>query len=167
LRHRAAVSDLSAFGPGTQFLPVLGATVRNPAEISRVVLCSGKIAYELEAALQADDRTDVAVVRVEQLYPFPEKGLHAELARFPEASVLWCQEEPENMGAWSYLDRKIERVLRAIGNSCEWPHCVSRPANASTAIGMNDEHLVDQANLVASAIAARSDRQKEVKSATG
>lgn len=167
LRHRAAVSDLSAFGPGTHFLPVIDAAVQNPAEVSRVILCSGKIAYELEAALQADNRTDVAVVRLEQLYPFPEKALQAELARFPAASVVWCQEEPENMGAWNYLDRKIERVLRAVGNSCEWPHCISRPAGASTAIGTNDEHLIDQANLVASAIAAGGDRQNEVKSVAG
>ena len=149
LRHRAAVSDLADFGPGTRFQPVIG-----PARadgIRRVILCSGKIAYDLEAALADAARRDVAVVRIEQLYPFPDKELQAELKRFPDATVIWCQEEPENMGAWQYLDRKVEKILRAVGNATEWPSCISRPANASTAIGTNDEHIADQARLVAAA----------------
>jgi len=150
LRHRAAVSDLAAFGPGTHFNPVL--TTATSGEVRRVVLCSGKIAYDIEAALTEAARDDVAVVRIEQLYPFPERELQAELARFPRASVIWCQEESENMGAWQYLDRKIEKILRAIGNATEWPSCISRPANASTAIGTTDEHTADQARLVAKAI---------------
>jgi len=150
LRHRAAVSDLAAFGPGTRFRPVLApATTGN---VRRVILCSGKVAYDIEAALADAGRDDVAVVRIEQLYPFPEKELESELSRYPRATVIWCQEEPENMGAWQYLDRKIEKVLRTIGNAAEWPCCISRPANASTAIGTNDEHAADQARLVARAI---------------
>ena len=149
LRHRAAVSDLAAFGPGTHFKPVLAPAASG--EVRRVVLCSGKIAYDIEAALAEAARDDVAVVRIEQLYPFPEKELQAELSRFPRATVIWCQEEPENMGAWQYVDRKIEKILRAIGSAAEWPSCISRPANASTAIGTTDEHTADQARLVAKA----------------
>jgi 2-oxoglutarate dehydrogenase E1 component len=149
LRHRASVSDLAAFGPGTQFEPVLASAATG--EVRRVVLCSGKIAYDIEAALASAARDDVVVVRIEQLYPFPEKQLQAALVRFPRAAVIWCQEEPENMGPWHYVDRKIEKILRAVGNAVEWPACISRPANASTAIGTNDDHIADQARLVAKA----------------
>lgn len=150
LRHKAAVSNVAEFGMGTRFQAVITPAVGS--DVRRVVLCSGKIAYDIEAALKSAEQDDVAVFRVEQLYPFPEKELQQALARFPRAHVVWCQEEPENMGAWTYLDRKIEKVLRSIGNSSEWPNCISRPANASTAIGTNDEHIADQARLVAHAI---------------
>lgn len=152
LRNRSAVSDVAEFGPRTEFKPVIAPPAPAPKNVHRVVLCSGKVAYDLEAGLSSAGRTDVAVVRLEQLYPFPEEQLQSELSHFPGASVIWAQEEPENMGAWQYLDRKIEKVLRSIGNSCEWPNCISRPANASTAIGTNDEHNADQARLVSRAI---------------
>jgi len=152
LRHRAAVSALAEFGPGTGFEPVIGAGADAGKDVRRVIVCSGKIYYDLAARLGEAMQVGVALVRLEQLYPFPESALREELARYPGAAVLWCQEEPENMGAWSYLDRKIEAILRQLGNTCEWPRCISRPANASTAIGTNDEHNQDQAQLVARAI---------------
>ncbi len=117
-----------------------------------MILCSGKIYYDLLAHLSETDASGVALVRLEQLYPFPAEALQAELSRHPNATVIWCQEEPKNMGAWHYLDRRIESILRKIGNACQWPHCVSRPENASTAIGTTDEHNSDQAQLVARAI---------------
>lgn len=147
LRNRSAVSSLGDFGPGTSFQAVIGANTDRPQGVRRVVLCSGKIYYDLEAQLLESRTADVALVRLEQLYPFPEDAVQHELSRFPGASVIWCQEEPENMGAWSYIDRKVERILRRIGNHCKWPHCISRPENASTAIGTNDEHSADQTRL--------------------
>lgn len=152
LRHRSAVSDLKSFGPDSSFKPVIAPVLDHPAAVSRVILCTGKFAYDLDARLQASGRKDVIVMRLEQLYPFPEKTLRAELTRYRNASVIWCQEEPENMGAWSYIDRKLERILKSVGNGCEWPHCISRPANASTAIGINDEHNADQERLVLKAV---------------
>ena len=163
LRHRTAVSSLAEFGPGAHFKPVIGAATNTSKEVRRVVLCTGKIYYDLDAALSGAGRSDIAIVRLEQLHPFPEKALVGELARFPGASVLWCQEEPENMGAWSYVDRMIEKILRALGNNCEWPHYVGRPANASTAIGTNDEHTADQARLVASAIGLAEIHSDKIK----
>jgi 2-oxoglutarate dehydrogenase E1 component len=151
LRHRSAVSALVEFGSGTKFQPVIGAG-EQAKPVRRVVLCSGKIYYDLEARLAEAGATGVALVRLEQLYPFPEKALQEELSRFPGASVVWCQEEPENMGAWTYVDRRVEAILRKIGNASEWPRCIGRPANASTAIGTTDEHNADQAQLVAHAI---------------
>lgn len=151
LRHKHAVSDLKDFALGTTFVPVIGAA-RDGRAVRRVVLCSGKIYYDLAAHLRESGIEDVAVVRVEQLYPFPAAELTNELRLFAGASVVWCQEEPRNMGPWSYFDRRIEQVLRAIGNDCEWPRCVSRPENASTAIGTTDEHNADQAAIVAAAL---------------
>jgi 2-oxoglutarate dehydrogenase E1 component len=155
LRNRNAVSQLKDFTTGTHFLPVIGAPTP-AAAVRRVVLCSGKVYYDLLAGLGGfaglGGAEGVALVRLEQLYPFPAETLQRELERFPNAAVIWCQEEPKNMGAWAYLDRKIEAVLRKIGNNCAWPHCVSRPENASTAIGTTDEHNADQAMLVSHAL---------------
>jgi 2-oxoglutarate dehydrogenase E1 component len=148
LRHRRAVSELADFAAGSRFRPVIGS---GAARAERVVLCSGKIYYDLVAACE-EVGAPAAIVRLEQLYPFPRDALTRELAKYPQADVLWCQEEPENMGAWSYLDRKIEDVLRAGGHRCAWPRVVSRPENASTAIGTTAEHDADQIALVRNAL---------------
>lgn len=147
LRDRRVVSRAEDFVNGTSFRSVLGPeTVMEP--VRRVVICSGKIYYDLFETMSERGIVDTAVLRLEQLHPFPEATLKRELARFPEAEVVWCQEEPQNMGPWSYLDRRIEKVLRELGNECDWPRCVSRPANASTAIGTTAEHEADQQALV-------------------
>jgi 2-oxoglutarate dehydrogenase E1 component len=151
LRHKHAVSDLKDFALGTAFAPVIGAAA-DGRTTRRVVLCSGKIYYDLALHLRERGIEHVAIVRIEQLYPFPAAELAQALRRFAGAGVVWCQEEPRNMGPWSYLDRRIEQVLRTIGNDCEWPRCVSRPENASTAIGTTDEHNADQAAIVSAAL---------------
>lgn len=151
LRDKRVVSRLDDFVIGTAFKPVISPeTVFEPTR--RVVICSGKIYYDLFEKLREIERLDVAILRLEQLYPFPEAALTRELARFPNAEVLWCQEEPQNMGAWSYLDRRIEKVLRDLGNDCLWPCVVSRPENASTAIGTSAEHDADQERLAEAAL---------------
>ncbi|HEU5068698.1 MAG TPA: 2-oxoglutarate dehydrogenase E1 component [Sphingomicrobium sp.] len=150
LRHRLAVSRLDEFGPNSSFQPVIGAGAA--PGVRRLVLCSGKIYYDLLARISESRMKGVGLIRLEQLYPFPAEALRAEISRFPGAAVLWCQEEPLNMGAWSYLDRQIEALLQETGNSCAWPHVISRPASASTAIGTSDEHSADQATLVARAV---------------
>jgi 2-oxoglutarate dehydrogenase E1 component len=130
--------------------------------VRRVILCSGKIYYDLLANLGGTEVQGVALVRVEQLYPFLAQALQSELDRYPNATVVWCQEEPRNMGAWWYIDRRVETILRKIGNACQWPHCVSRPENASTAIGTNDEHDADQADLVRRAIGLTEVQKEKV-----
>ena len=161
LRHRLAVSRLTDFATGTSFMPVIGASP-STTPTHRVVLCSGKFYYELLAGLGDEVASGVALVRLEQLHPFPTDALLEELKRFPNATVVWCQEEPENMGAWTYIDRKVESILRNIGNLSSWPNCVSRPENASTAIGTADEHAADQTALVARALGFSEVRQKTV-----
>ena len=151
LRHKLVSSQAEEFLTGTAFKSVLGpAHIATP--VRRAVLCSGKVYYDLLARMAERAVPDVALIRLEQLYPFPDAALRRELARFPGAEVVWCQEEPQNMGAWSYLDRKIEAVLREIGSATAWPSCVSRPENPSTAIGTTSQYEADQLRLVDTAL---------------
>ena len=157
LRHKRAVSRLSEFSSGSRFQPVITPTAA-PPKVERVVLCSGKVYYDLLAAAE-ERREPVAIIRLEQLYPFPRELLTQALSRYPDAEIQWCQEEPANMGAWSYLDRRLEAVLRGVGNRCAWPNLVSRPENPSTAIGTTAEHDADQLALARQAVATGPRRQ--------
>ena len=122
LRHKRVVSDLAEMGPGTTFHRVLWDDAQSrqgekiklkpDSEIRRVVLCSGKVYYDLYEAREAAGIDDVYLMRVEQLYPFPAKALVSELSRFPKAEIVWAQEEPRNMGAWSFVEPNIEWVLQ-------------------------------------------------------
>ena len=154
LRHKLAVSALADFTEDTHFLPVIAeADGIGPAEaVERVVLCSGKVYYDLLAERRARGVKDVAIVRLEQLYPFPAKHLTTVLNTYPNAEVVWCQEEPENMGAWSFVDRKIERTLGDAGHRCARPSYVGRDAAASPATGLAKVHAAQQADLVARAL---------------
>ncbi len=154
LRHKLAVSSLSEFGPGSAFRPVIGEVdaIAPEEEVRRVVLCAGKVYYDLLQARRDNGRTDVAIVRLEQMYPFPAKALAGVLAPYRRADVAWCQEEPENMGAWNFLDRRIERVLGGLDVSAKRPEYVGRAAAASPATGSAKTHARQQEALVAQAL---------------
>jgi len=154
LRHKLAVSKLADFGPGSSFhrvLPEAEALVADD-KVRRVVLCSGKIYYDLLADRQARGIKDVAILRLEQLYPFPDEPLAAELAKYPNADVVWCQEEPANMGAWFFVDRRIEGVLAELEHKAGRPRYVGRPEMAATATGLLRRHNQEQASLVEHAL---------------
>ncbi|BBK39244.1 2-oxoglutarate dehydrogenase subunit E1 [Allostella sp. ATCC 35155] len=160
LRHKRAVSKLSEFGPGSSFHRVLwddadtGGAKKLVADgkIRRVVLCSGKVYYDLLETREAEGIDDVYLMRVEQLYPFPHEKLALELKRFPEAEVVWCQEEPRNMGAWHFVDRRIEEVLAGLDGKAKRPRYVGRADSASTATGLLRRHTAEQAELVSTAL---------------
>ena len=155
LRHKLCVSRLDDMCAGTWFrrvLPEPGPTLPD-AEIRRVVLCSGKVFYDLLAAREDRGIEDVALVRVEQLYPFPNVSLGAELARYPAAEIVWCQEEPRNMGAWTYIDRRIEDLLATLEVEAERPVYAGRPESASTATGLAAQHAREQRALIDQALA--------------
>ncbi len=154
LRHKLAVSNLAEFTPGSRFLPVLpeADAIADGPEVKRVVLCTGKVYYDLLAERRAREIRNVAIVRIEQLYPFPVISLPRELAKYPNAQVVWCQEEPENMGAWSFVDRRIEKVLGGIEVRAKRPAYVGRPEAASPATGLAKTHAAEQAALVAAAL---------------
>ena len=119
----------------------------------RVVICSGKVYYDLLAERRDQGIRDVAILRLEQFYPFPEKTLAFALKPYAKATeVIWCQEEPENMGGWTFVDRRIERVLTALKHKAKRPIYVGRKAAASPATGLARTHAEEQAALVKAAL---------------
>ena len=154
LRHRLAVSSLTDMAEGTSFVPVYGevSPLVDAAQIRRVILCSGKVYYDLIEKREKADIHDIAILRLEQFYPFPEEILKHHLSAYMQAEIIWCQEEPANMGAWSYLDRRLENVLRSLGSAYLRPSYVGRPAAASTATGLHERHEREQKLLVDQAL---------------
>jgi 2-oxoglutarate dehydrogenase E1 component len=154
LRHKLATSSLAEMGPGTTFHRVLwdlNPKARN-GEVRRVVLCSGKVYYDLLETKRERSVDKVELVRVEQLYPFPVKALKEIMASHSEAEVIWCQEEPQNMGAWTYMAPRLEQVLEEVGATHPRPRYVGRPEAASPATGLLHRHLEEQAKLVDEAL---------------
>jgi 2-oxoglutarate dehydrogenase E1 component len=159
LRAKEVMSPLAAMGPGTGFHRIIGETEEIAADkVRRVVLCSGKVYFDLRKARadQGDAKGDgrVALVRVEQLYPFPFTSLAKALQRYRNAEVVWCQEEPQNMGAWNFVDRRIEQVLAGLDVAAKRPRFVGRAEAASPATGLFKRHVEEQAHLVEAALAA-------------
>ncbi len=156
LRHKLCVSKLADFLPGTSFLPVIGDVDVTAKSVKRVVLCTGKVYYDLWQAREDKKVKDVTLVRIEQLYPFPAAELQAELAKYTGATeVVWCQEEPENMGAWTFIDRRVEGVLEKVGGKAKRPIYVGRPAAASPATGSLKRHTAEQTKLVDEALTVK------------
>ena len=146
LRHPRATSTLEELATG-HFQRVIPDDL-DPAGVQRVVLCSGKVYYDLLAEREARGETRVALVRVELLYPFPRLDLAHLFASYPGADVVWCQEEPRNMGAWpTYLHWFSEDPP-----SGQLPRYVGRPAAAAPAVGSHTEHVLQQQRLVAEAL---------------
>jgi 2-oxoglutarate dehydrogenase E1 component len=153
LRHKRATSTLEEMGPESCFHRLLwdDAEAPGPAktevqlvddrDIRRVILCSGKVYYDLLEDREKRGVNDVYLLRVEQLYPFPAKALVDELSRFPNAEITWCQEEPKNMGAWAFVQPYLEWVMEQIGRGGGRPGYFGRPASASTATGLMRTHL--------------------------
>uniref|UniRef100_UPI0035AF979F 2-oxoglutarate dehydrogenase E1 component n=1 Tax=Paenirhodobacter enshiensis TaxID=1105367 RepID=UPI0035AF979F len=161
LRHPLCVSKAEEFTTGSTFHRVLhddaergySATQLKPdAEIKRVVISSGKVYYDLLAERDARGLTDVYLLRLEQFYPFPAKSLERELSRFKGAKVIWCQEEPKNMGGWTFVEPNIEEVLVKIGATHNRPRYAGRLASASPATGLAKIHKAEQEALVNEAL---------------
>ena len=156
LRHKLVVSDLTEFGPKSSFHRVIHETATDmaaDAKIRRVVLCSGKVYYDLLSTREERKIKDVAILRLEQFYPFPDKALFEMLKRYPKADLVWCQEEPENQGAWWFLDRRLEAVLAKVGSAAKRPLYAGRPAAAAPATGSLKRHNKEQAELIDAALA--------------
>ncbi|MBP0496288.1 2-oxoglutarate dehydrogenase E1 component [Roseomonas indoligenes] len=151
LRLPAAVSPLADFLPGSAFRPVVATVPVGP--VHTVLLCSGKIAYDLEERA-GRGAEGVAVLRLERLYPLPAEELTALLRRWPGARITWVQEEPENMGAWTWIDRRLEALATAAGLSEPRPGLVARPESPSPAGSFHGDHDADQAAIVERAFAA-------------
>ncbi|RFC68399.1 MULTISPECIES: 2-oxoglutarate dehydrogenase E1 component [Mesorhizobium] len=151
LRHKRAVSTLAELSGESSFhrllwddaqmLPDQKIKLVKDSKIRRVVLCTGKVYYDLYEEREKRGINDVYLLRVEQLYPFPAKALITELSRFRGAQMYWCQEEPKNMGAWSFIDPYLEWVLAHIDAKYQRVQYAGRPAAASPATGLMSKHL--------------------------
>ena len=161
LRHKLAVSDAADFTSGSSFHRVLWDDAQQghsetelvkDNDIKRVVMCSGKVYYDLLEERDARGINDIYLMRVEQFYPFPALSLVKELERFGNADFVWCQEEPKNQGGWSFMEPNIEWVLTRIGAQHTRPTYAGRAAAASPATGLASAHKAQQAALVNDAL---------------
>ena len=162
LRHKACVSDLADMGPGTTFHRLLDErdTQVRHGKVKRIVLCSGKVYYDLAAARDAAKAWDIEILRVEQLYPFPIKAVKEILSKTPKASVVWCQEEPKNMGGWTFVRDYIEDIMAETGMQQQRLVYAGRDAAASPATGTLSRHNREQNDLVAAALDLPSHSKK-------
>ncbi len=155
LRHKLAVSTLDEFGPESSFrhvIPEIDPIAEDEA-VKRIVFCTGKVYYDLLAARREEKIDTVALVRIEQLYPFPRVSLPKVIARYPNAEIVWCQEEPQNMGAWTWIDRRLEEAAASADRRAR-PRYVGRREAASPATGFYKVHNAEQAVLVEEALSA-------------
>ncbi|MCK6428277.1 MAG: 2-oxoglutarate dehydrogenase E1 component [Burkholderiaceae bacterium] len=145
LRHKDAASELAELARG-EFQTVIGELAELDAKkVKRVIVCSGKVYYDLVAARAERKADDVAVVRIEQLYPFPHKAVAAELKKYPNAAdVIWCQDEPQNQGAWFYAQHHLLENM----NDGQKLGYAGRPASASPAVGYYAKHIEQQKALI-------------------
>jgi 2-oxoglutarate dehydrogenase E1 component len=162
LRAKRNVSQLKEFGPDSafhrllwddaQFLPDQKIKLVDDKKIKRVVLCTGKVYFDLYEEREKRGVDDIYLLRAEQIYPFPFKALVNELSRFPNAEVVWCQEEPQNMGAWSFAEPNIEWVLNKVKCKSKRASYVGRNPSASPATGLMSVHLHQLATFLNTAL---------------
>jgi len=164
LRHKRAVSNLSDMASGASFHRVMidgaeagcdvgGVTLKPDDQIRRVIMCSGKVYYDLVEARAKAGRDDIYILRLEQFYPWPMKSVTQQLKRFISAELVWCQEEPKNMGGWMFVDPWLELTLHRMSIKAMRARYVGRPASASTAAGMMSRHTRELETFLAEALA--------------
>ncbi len=154
LRHRLAVSSLEELAEGGFRVVIPESDPIDPAGVERVVFCCGKVYYDLLEARHARGLHDVAIIRIEQLYPFPKQAFAETVARYPETTeIIWCQEEPQNQGAWDQIKHRFHNLIE----QGKQPYYVGRPASAAPAVGHRSVHVAQQERLVDEALTGRID----------
>ncbi len=164
LRHKKAVSNLADLAEGSSFHRVMvdgaeagcdvgGVTLQPDDKITRVIICSGKVYFDLVDARAKTGRDDVYILRLEQFYPWPMKSVMQVMARFANAELVWCQEEPKNMGGWTFVDPWLELTLDRLSIKAKRARYVGRPASASTAAGQMSRHQRELETFLAEAFA--------------
>jgi 2-oxoglutarate dehydrogenase E1 component len=164
LRHKRAVSNLADMAEGSAFHRVMidgaeagcdvgGVQLKPDAEIKRVVMCSGKVYFDLVDARAKAGRDDIYLLRLEQFYPWPMKSVCQVLERFANAELVWCQEEPKNMGGYTFVDPWLELTLARLDVKAKRARYVGRPASASTAAGLMSRHMKELEHFLAEAMA--------------
>ncbi|MDM8335573.1 2-oxoglutarate dehydrogenase E1 component [Wolbachia pipientis] len=148
LRHKRAVSNLSDFEEKfLMVIPEYRTGLVSSDKVRKIVICSGKVYYDIIEACERQKISDIAVIRLEQFYPFPTDKLSNELAKYKNAEIIWCQEEPKNMGGWFFVNPLIEEVLSNLNIQAKRPKCIARPAAASPACGYAGIHAQQQEEI--------------------
>ena len=151
LRNPVAVSSIDELSMGN-FSCVIDDNLEDKNIINKIIMCSGKVYYDLLKKRDEDARNDIAILRIEQLYPFPYDDLEEILTKYQNVEeFVWCQEEPMNQGAWFSHRHRIQRVLDRLNNKKE-VNLISRPAAAAPAVGLMKLHLKQQEELMREAI---------------
>jgi len=165
LRHKANTSPLEDFVNGSTFHRVLSNPLSEEEykNVNRIVFCSGKIYFELQDHINEFQLNNVYIIRLEQLYPFPYEALKQGIKKFSHCEMIWCQEEPKNMGAWEFIAKRLKSVLLLVGSKNEL-HFIGRRAAASPATGVFDRHLTNQKNIIRLATEANMDKIENEKS---
>jgi 2-oxoglutarate dehydrogenase E1 component len=168
LRHKMAVSKAEEFQTGSSFHRIMWDDAQHgnsdtklvaDDKIKRVVMCSGKVYYDLLEERDARGIDDIYLMRYEQFYPFPAQSAVKELERFQSAEMVWCQEEPKNQGGWSFMEPNLEWVLTRIKSKNTRPTYAGRPASASPATGLGSKHKKEQAALVNDALTIKGSKK--------
>lgn len=152
LRHKGATSPLIDFDEGSSFQKIIEDTPENMKRARRFVFCTGKVYYDLLEKRKALDIQDVALIRIEQLYPFPYREIETISRKNLNVEIVWCQEEPMNMGAWTFVDRRLEKALYATKAHHHRPHYAGRAEAAVPAAGYMKRHLEEQEKLLIDAL---------------
>ena len=161
LRHKSAISSKAEFIEGSSFHRVLWDDAQkgtskiklvSDSKIKQVVLCSGKVYYDLLEKRDKLNLKNTYILRIEQIYPVPIQALTKELSRFKNAVLIWCQEEPKNQGAWSFMEPNIEQILNNLSIKAKRAKYVGRPASASPATGLASQHKEQQDKLIFEAL---------------
>lgn len=157
LRHKEAVSPLKELASG-HFETVLADSTADAKKVKRIVVCSGRVYFDLIAGRRERELTDTAIIRIEQLYPFPHKSFEAELKKYSGATqIIWCQDEPQNQGAWFFVSHHISEALKD-GQKLSY---AGRPASASPAVGYYDKHYAQLRDLLNAALGESKAKAKK------
>ena len=160
LRHKKNVSTLSSFTEGSSFHRILRKelSTNEKNQINRLIICSGKIFFELQDEIDKFKLQNILILRLDQLYPFPYEALKEEIEQYPEADIFWVQEEPSNMGAYRFVKHRIESVAKSVRGYQEELLFIGRKASASPATGISSRHSENQKNIINLAI--KSDKKE-------
>jgi len=146
------VSSLDELAEGSFRVVIPETDPLDPAGVERVVFCSGKVYYDLVEARHARGLSNVAIIRIEQLYPFPKDAFAEAVATYPDTTeIIWCQEEPQNQGAWDQIKHRFHNLIE----QGKQPYYVGRPASAAPAVGHRSIHVAQQERLVDEALTGR------------
>jgi 2-oxoglutarate dehydrogenase E1 component len=148
LRHKEAVSDLVDFTEESKFQKIIVNADNINSSVKRVIFCTGKIYYDIKEKINKEEQTKTVIIRVEQLYPFPKELILESIKDYKEAYFVWCQEEPQNMGAWFFVFSEISEILEKNNFKNKKLYYSGRKSSASTATGLFKRHVIEQEELI-------------------